>query len=58
MTVKNEDVLTLELTVEEVNTVLTALSKQPLESVIGIWAKIKQDAEAQLSVLNAESTEE
>lgn len=58
MTVKNEDILTLELTVEEVNVVLTALAKQPLESVVGIWAKIKQDAEAQLSVLNAESTEE
>lgn len=42
-------VLKLELTVEEVNLILTGLGKMPLENSVSTWAKIKQVAEAQLA---------
>ena len=46
---ENKDViLTLELTIEDVNLVLAGLGKIPLESSVGTWAKIKQSAETQL----------
>ena len=58
MAQKIEDVvLTLELSVVEVNAVLSALAKQPLEQVVGAWAKIKQTAEAQLAAMEIEQPE-
>lgn len=55
MAQKLEDVvLTLELGVNDINTVLAALAKQPLEQVVTTWAKIKQSAEAQLAELDIE----
>lgn len=55
MAQKIEDVIiTLELSVVEVNTILTSLSKQPLESVVSVWAKVKRDAEAQLAAIELE----
>ena len=52
---ENKDVmLTLELSIEDVNLVLTGLGKIPLESSVGTWAKIKQSAEAQLAELDIE----
>ena len=38
------------LTVDEVNVLLVALSKLPLESVLQLWTKIKTQAEEQLKV--------
>lgn len=40
--------LKIELEVQEVNTVLAALSKQPFEIVADLVYKIKKDAEAQI----------
>lgn len=39
-----------ELTVDEINIILVALSKLPLESVLQLWTKVKTQAEAQLKV--------
>lgn len=49
-----EVVLTLDLSVQDINAVLAALAKQPLENVVATWAKIKQSAEAQLAELDIE----
>jgi hypothetical protein len=55
MAQKIEDVvLTLELGVAEVNVILASLAKQPLESVVAVWAKVKQVAEAQLAEMDIE----
>ena len=37
-----------ELTVEQVNIVLAALAKQPLEAVLDVFTNIKSQAEAQV----------
>jgi hypothetical protein len=39
----------LELSIEEVNIILAALGKLPLEVGISVWAKVKKDAEEQLT---------
>jgi hypothetical protein len=41
--------LTIKLTIDEVNIVLTALSNRPYFEVADLIAKIKRDCEAQLS---------
>lgn len=38
----------LELTIDEVNLLLVALSKLPLETSLVTWSKLKQEAEKQL----------
>jgi hypothetical protein len=40
--------LKIELEVEEINTILAALGKQPFDNVAGLVYKIKEDAEAQI----------
>ena len=52
-----EVVLKHEFSVAEVNTILSALAKQPLEEVVSVWAKVKQVAEGQLAELNLEQEE-
>lgn len=42
-------VLKFELSVSEVNQVLVALGKMPLEESVAVWAKIKQSAEIQIA---------
>lgn len=44
----NEQKITLELKVEEVNTVLLALSKQPYEIVTGLITEIHNQASKQV----------
>ena len=41
--------LTFTLTIEEANTILTALSKLPFEAVSGLIPKLQSQAQAQLS---------
>jgi hypothetical protein len=43
-----------ELTLDEANTILAALGKQAFETVAPLIGKIKQQAEAQLSRVQAE----
>jgi hypothetical protein len=40
----------LELTIDQVNLLLVALGKLPLEASVGLWAKIKGEAEKQMTV--------
>ena len=48
---QEQKVVSLEgLTVDEVNIILGALSKLPLENVLQLWTKIKTQAESQLKV--------
>jgi len=46
----------LELTIEETNTVLTALGKRPYEDVFQVINKIQQQAQTQLPSNNPEVT--
>lgn len=41
--------LKIELTVQEVNTIMAALGKMPLEAVVDVWAKIRGQCEPQLA---------
>ena len=43
-----------ELTVEQVNIVLAALAKQPLEAVLDVFTTIKSQAEAQMQQQSGE----
>ena len=45
----SSDEVTIKLTVEKVNLVLAALSKQPLEAVVGVWSDIKTQVETQVN---------
>ena len=47
-------VLTLELSVADVNTILTTLADRPLKEVVSVWAKVKQSAESQLASMELE----
>lgn len=38
----------LELSVEEMNVILLALAKRPLEEVVNLFSKLKVEAEGQL----------
>ena len=54
--------LNLKLKVSEVQIILTALGKLPLETSVGVWMAIKNQAESQIAaanqaiMLNAEAT--
>jgi hypothetical protein len=49
--------LNFELTLEETNTILAALGKQPFDAVAGIINKLQQQAKPQLEALAAEKAE-
>jgi len=58
MAQKNEDVvLSFELSVQDVNIILSSLAKQPLEQVLSVWANIKQVAESQLANIDIKQSE-
>lgn len=38
-----------DLTIDEINAILVALGKLPLESIITLFEKVKQQAQAQLA---------
>ena len=40
--------ITLDLTVNDVNIIMAGLGKLPLEAVVDLWMRIKQQGEAQL----------
>ena len=42
----------LELSIEEVNTVLRVLGKHPFEEVVALIGKIKQQGDPQVALLN------
>ena len=44
----NDTKITLELTVNDVNLIMAGLGKLPLEAVVDLWMRIKQQGEAQL----------
>lgn len=44
----NDTKITLQLTVNDVNLLMAGLGKLPLESVVDLWMRIKQQGEAQL----------
>jgi hypothetical protein len=46
--IMNDKKLTLELTVNDVNLIMAGLGKLPLEAVVDLWMRIKQQGEAQL----------
>ena len=54
--------INLKLKVSDVQIILTALGKLPLETSVGVWMAIKNQAEAQITaanqaiMLNAEAT--
>lgn len=45
--------LTLDLTLEETNLILSSLSKEAYASVVGLIGKIQQQAQAQLNEVQA-----
>jgi hypothetical protein len=45
----------LELTVEEVNTILRSLGKHPFEEIANLIVKIKQQGEPQVEAAEAEA---
>ena len=47
-----------DLTLEEINLLLTALGKLPLETSFSIWAKVKTQTELQLKAAQADVTQE
>lgn len=47
--------LVFQLTLADVNAVLAALSKAPLEYVFGVYMALRNDAERQIAVLKAEA---
>lgn len=48
-----EQVIKLELTVNEVNTILASLGKHPFEQIASLVVKIKQQGEAQIAAQEA-----
>lgn len=44
-----DKVVTLELSVNEINLILASMAKQPLETVLNTYLKIKNSAEEQLN---------
>jgi hypothetical protein len=52
------DKITLNLTVQEVNLIISALAKQPYEAVADILAKIRADSLKQLNPVQPEVSEE
>ena len=50
--------ITLELAVEEINTILASLGKHPFESIAALIQKIQSQGTAQISEFQATQTEE
>jgi hypothetical protein len=53
--IMNDKKLTLELTVNDVNLIMAGLGKLPLEAVVDLWMRIKQQGEAQLKATRPQS---
>jgi hypothetical protein len=51
----NEQQISLTLSVREVDMILVSLAKRPLEEVIDLFAKIKAQGSAQISVKENEA---
>ena len=49
-----EQQINLELTVQEVNTILASLGKHPFDQIAALISKIKQQGDAQLTQASAE----
>ena len=47
------DIIKIELTVDEANTILRVLGKHPFEEVVALISKIKQQGEPQVAALEA-----
>ena len=45
----------LDLTVDEVNTILRVLGKHPFEEVVALISKIKSQGDAQMAAMQAEA---
>lgn len=43
-----DQIIKLELPLKDVNVLMAGLGKLPLEAVIDLWSRIKEQAEAQL----------
>ena len=48
MTMDPQQIVTLNLTLPQVNVILAALSKQPLEAVIEVFAAVREQAAKQV----------
>ena len=48
------DIIKLELTVDEANTILRVLGKHPFEEVVSLIGKIKAQGEPQVQAMEAE----
>lgn len=46
--------LKLELSVNEINVIMAALGKMPLETVVDVWAKIRGQCEPQIAAQQVE----
>lgn len=53
-----ENVLTIELTVAEVNVILRSLGKHPFEEIAALIQKIKQQGEVQLAEIQQGQAEQ
>jgi hypothetical protein len=49
--------LNIELTLDEVNTILRSLGKHPFDEIASLIAKIKQQGEQQIAAQNAVAAE-
>jgi hypothetical protein len=47
------DIIKLELTIDECNTILRVLGKHPFEEVVALISKVKQQGEPQVAALEA-----
>lgn len=54
---EKEIAIQLELTVNEVNTILRSLGKHPFDEIAALLTKIKMQGDEQLSKMEAESKE-
>lgn len=50
--------ITLDLTVEDTNAILSTLSKHPFESIAALIQKIQDQGRAQIEAMQATQTEE
>lgn len=53
-----ENVLTIELSVAEINVILRSLGKHPFEEIAALIQKIKQQGEVQLAEMQQEQAEQ
>ena len=52
------DIIKLELTVDEANTILRVLGKHPFEEVVSLIGKIKSQGEPQVAAIEAEAAKQ